>query len=152
MELQSTVDFHMPYCLLLYQVETWRDYMKNIETKAAARTSACRPLSPSSSYNGKASWTAAQTFRQMLKGERLFGDELLNKLRSLEPPDFHGQVANFFRFMAATISIVCMETFSKPRKVVHRMPSLILDVYKDPFFFTFGKETTFRGGLLDREQ
>jgi hypothetical protein len=46
MELQSTVDFHMPYCLLLYQVETWRDYMKNIETKAAARTSACRPLSP----------------------------------------------------------------------------------------------------------
>jgi hypothetical protein len=88
----------------------------------------------------------------MLKGERLFGDELLNKLRSLEPPDFHGQVANFFRFMAATISIVCMETFSKPRKVVHRMPSLILDVYKDPFFFTFGKETTFRGGLLDREQ
>jgi len=48
MELQSTVDFHMPYCLLLYQVETWRDYMKNIKTKAAARTSACRPLSPSS--------------------------------------------------------------------------------------------------------
>jgi hypothetical protein len=29
-------------------------------------------------YNGKAPWTAAQTFRQMLKGESLFGDELLN--------------------------------------------------------------------------
>jgi predicted transposase YdaD len=35
MELQSTVDFQMPYRLLLYQVEIWRDYMKNIGKEAA---------------------------------------------------------------------------------------------------------------------
>jgi len=79
MELQSTADFHMPYRLLLYQVEIWRDLLKNIETKEAARKDfRLPPIVPIVLYNGKAPWTAARTFRQMLKGESLFGDELLN--------------------------------------------------------------------------
>jgi NADPH:quinone reductase-like Zn-dependent oxidoreductase len=34
----------------------------------------------------------------------------------------HSQIASFFRFIAANVSIACMVTFRIPRKVVHRMP------------------------------
>ncbi len=35
---------------------------------------------------------------------------------------FHSQVANFFKFIAANTSIVCVATFSKPRYLVQRIP------------------------------
>jgi len=79
MELQSTVDYQMPYRLLLYQVEIWRDLLKNIKPQEAARKDfRLPPIVPIVLYNGKAPWTAAQTFRQTLAGEDLFGEELLN--------------------------------------------------------------------------
>jgi hypothetical protein len=39
MELQSTVDFQMPYRLLLYQVEIWRDFVGNIPKSNLRRKS-----------------------------------------------------------------------------------------------------------------
>jgi hypothetical protein len=49
-----------------------------------------------------------------------------NNNRSFEPPDFHSQVANFFKFMAAKVSIACKDTFSNNWKVIHRMPCFSL--------------------------
>lgn len=37
LELQSTVDFQMPYRLLLYMVEIWRTVLKDTDAKEAAR-------------------------------------------------------------------------------------------------------------------
>ena len=35
---------------------------------------------------------------------------------------FHVQFAIFFKFMAAKVSIACMDNFLSPLKVVHRIP------------------------------
>ena len=37
LELQSTVDFQMPYRLLCYMVEIWRSVLKDTDRKEAAR-------------------------------------------------------------------------------------------------------------------
>ncbi|WP_135550484.1 Rpn family recombination-promoting nuclease/putative transposase [Paenibacillus cymbidii] len=79
MEMQSTVDFQMPYRLLLYQVEIWRDIRNNTDPDAAARKSFKLPaIVPIVLYNGEAPWTANTTFRGGIAGDGRFGDELLD--------------------------------------------------------------------------
>lgn len=79
MELQSSVDYRMPYRLLLYQVEIWR-YLLESNTKAMEnrKTFQLPPIVPIVLYNGEAKWTASRQFRQLLSHEHMFGTELLN--------------------------------------------------------------------------
>ncbi|MFD3272931.1 Rpn family recombination-promoting nuclease/putative transposase [Paenibacillus dendritiformis] len=79
LEMQSTVDFLMPYRLLLYQVEIWRYLMKDQEkTKGKPKAFRLPPIVPIVLYNGKRRWTASRQFRQLLANETMFGSELLN--------------------------------------------------------------------------
>ncbi|GIP30864.1 MULTISPECIES: Rpn family recombination-promoting nuclease/putative transposase [Paenibacillaceae] len=79
LEMQSKVDFQMPYRLLLYQVEIWR-YLLNDEKKAQANRKSFRlpPIVPIVLYNGKQRWTAHRQFRKLLDNEEMFGRELLD--------------------------------------------------------------------------
>lgn len=79
LEMQSKVDFQMPYRLLLYQVEIWR-YMLKDEKKARTRQKSFRlpPIVPIVLYNGKQRWTAERQFRKLLGHEKMFGSELLD--------------------------------------------------------------------------
>ena len=79
LELQSTVDFQMPYRLLFYMVEIWRDILKNTGKKEAERKGFRLPaIVPVVLYNGAGAWTAARSFRQMLKATELFSERLLD--------------------------------------------------------------------------
>jgi predicted transposase/invertase (TIGR01784 family) len=79
MEMQSTVDFQMPYRLLLYQVEIWRDVLKNTSKEAAERKEfRLPPIIPIVLYNGEATWTAVRSFREMVANHTVFGSELLD--------------------------------------------------------------------------
>lgn len=79
MEFQSSVDYRMPYRLLLYQVEIWRYLLENRPEGMANRKSfQLPPIVPIVLYNGKAKWTAKRQFRQLLSHEDRFGSELLN--------------------------------------------------------------------------
>ena len=44
MEMQSKVDFQMPYGLLLYMVELWRGFLKNINEGEAKRKEFKQPV------------------------------------------------------------------------------------------------------------
>jgi hypothetical protein len=71
-EMQSTVDFEMPFRLLEYQVEIWRHWLKHEDET--------RPLPvivPIVLYNGEPPWTASRKFREILDGEHLFGPKEL---------------------------------------------------------------------------
>jgi predicted transposase/invertase (TIGR01784 family) len=79
MEMQSTVDFQMPYRLLLYQVEIWRDVLKNTSKEAAQRKEfRLPPIIPIVLYNGETPWTAGRSFRETVANHTTFGSELLD--------------------------------------------------------------------------
>lgn len=79
LEMQSSVDFRMPYRLLLYQVEIWRYWLQNEEEALSNRKSfQLPPIIPIVLYNGKKKWTAERQFRKLLSSEKMFDSELLN--------------------------------------------------------------------------
>ncbi|MDF2670670.1 MAG: hypothetical protein K0R67_2976, partial [Paenibacillus sp.] len=79
LEMQSNVDFRMPYRLLLYQVEIWRYLLQNQEKDKAKRKDFRLPaIVPIVLYNGKRPWTASRQFRKLLANEQMFGSELIN--------------------------------------------------------------------------
>jgi predicted transposase/invertase (TIGR01784 family) len=78
-EMQSVVDFQMPYRLLLYMVEIWRDFLKNINPEIAARKEFKLPaIIPITLYNGAGNWTAEQSLKEYLTGFGQFGEYVLN--------------------------------------------------------------------------
>lgn len=79
LEFQSKVDFQMPIRLLFYMTEVWRDVLKNTDRKETKRKSFKLPaIIPIVLYNGKNSWTAKTSFREILSGNELFEDNILN--------------------------------------------------------------------------
>ncbi len=79
MELQSTVDYLLPYRLLLYMTEIWRDIIKNISEKEARQKSFRLPvIVPMVLYNSKSRWTVPVNFKETLNSYDIFDDQVLN--------------------------------------------------------------------------
>ena len=79
LELQSTVDFQMPYRLLCYMVEIWRTDLKNTDSSVAARKTFKLPaIVPCVLYNGTDNWTAVRSFREMLERHEEFDEFALD--------------------------------------------------------------------------
>jgi predicted transposase/invertase (TIGR01784 family) len=78
-ELQSSVDFQMPYRLLQYMLEIWRDYLKGVDPEIAERKDHKLPvIIPMILYNGEGNWTACRSFKETLAGADLFGEYVLD--------------------------------------------------------------------------
>lgn len=79
LELQSTVDNTMPFRLLQYMVEIWRDVYKNTPEKERKRKNfRLPPIVPAVLYNGKRGWTACRSFRDYQSGQEHFPGNLLD--------------------------------------------------------------------------
>ncbi len=79
MELQSTVDFLVPYRLLLYMQEIWRDILKNTPENETKKKGFRLPLIvPMLLYNGSDRWTVPLTFRETLSSYEDFGEMAVN--------------------------------------------------------------------------
>lgn len=79
LEMQSSVDFQMPFRLLSYMLEIWRDILKNTDKNEAARKDFRLPvIVPIVLYNGKQEWTAQRTFKETLNAHELFDDYIVN--------------------------------------------------------------------------
>lgn len=76
LELQSTVDALMPWRLLLYQVEIWRQALADRVQRGEGRPR-LPVVVPIVLYNGSAPWTAPLSFRELLAGEERFDGEAL---------------------------------------------------------------------------
>ncbi len=72
-ELQSKVDFLMPYRLLLYMVEIWRDVYRdtpeNIREQKGFRFPSVVPIVL---YNGKYKWTASMKYKDIVNQNNVF--------------------------------------------------------------------------------
>ncbi|HSV32163.1 MAG TPA: Rpn family recombination-promoting nuclease/putative transposase [Atribacteraceae bacterium] len=90
LELQSRVDFLMPYRLLLYMTELWRSIVQDVNGKRATRKDYRLPvIVPVVLYNAPHPWTAPRHFRETLYGEKLFDTHLL---------DFRYHLVNVFSY------------------------------------------------------
>lgn len=79
LELQSTVDYLMPFRLLLYMVEIWRDIYNNTPEGERERKGFRLPaVVPAVLYNGANNWTAALHFKEILAGYRQFEEHVLD--------------------------------------------------------------------------
>ncbi|WP_206812035.1 Rpn family recombination-promoting nuclease/putative transposase [Paradesulfitobacterium ferrireducens] len=77
LELQSTVDYGMPFRLLLYMVEIWRDIYNNTAVEERERQGFRLPvIIPAVLYNGEGNWTAAQDFRAMLNNATAYANHI----------------------------------------------------------------------------
>ncbi|MQL53263.1 Rpn family recombination-promoting nuclease/putative transposase [Desulfofundulus thermobenzoicus] len=82
LELQSTVDHLMPFRLLLYMVEIWRDIYNNTLAGERERKGFRLPaIVPAVLYNGRRSWTACRSFREYQAGHERFPGYLLHPFR-----------------------------------------------------------------------
>jgi hypothetical protein len=79
LELQSTVDYTMPFRLLVYMVELLRKIF--METEPNIRESASYALPaviPIVLYNGAENWTAKKSFKEYLSGYELYGGRVID--------------------------------------------------------------------------
>lgn len=79
LELQSTVDHTMPFRLLQYMVEIWRDIYKNTPNKKRKRKNYKLPLIiPAVLYNGEKKWTVRKSFKEYQWGYEHFPSNILD--------------------------------------------------------------------------
>ncbi len=79
MELQSTVDFQMPYRLLRYMTEIWRDVVKNTKEKERRKRDFRLPaIIPMVLYNGSDNWTVPLEFKGMLNTAGVLAEHIVN--------------------------------------------------------------------------
>ncbi|MBO8129871.1 MAG: Rpn family recombination-promoting nuclease/putative transposase [Peptococcaceae bacterium] len=79
LELQSTVDYTMPFRLLLYMTEIWRDVYNNTPKDERERKDFRLPaVIPAVLYNGANRWTASINFKEILSGYRKFEKHILD--------------------------------------------------------------------------
>jgi predicted transposase YdaD len=78
LEMQSDVDQLMPYRLLSYMTEIWRDVLKNAGKDAYKRNFALPVIIPIVLYNGKREWSTPLRFKEKLADADKLGEEVLD--------------------------------------------------------------------------
>nr|WP_244262315.1 Rpn family recombination-promoting nuclease/putative transposase [Thermoanaerobacter wiegelii] len=79
LELQSKVDFQMPYRLLLYIIEVWREILKDTSLNRQKRKDYKLPaIIPIVLYNGINRWTACLSFKETIDSYELFGENIVD--------------------------------------------------------------------------
>jgi predicted transposase YdaD len=79
LEIQSTVDFQMPYRLLVYMVEIWREILKDLaDGQEKLKEFRLPSIIPLVLYNGKNNWTACSSYKEYLSGYEIFGDNIID--------------------------------------------------------------------------
>ena len=79
LELQSRVDYRMPYRLMLYIVEILRHYYNSSDPKARVRKDFKFPaVVPIVFFSGSRKWTVPTNLREMFDGHKKFGGSLLD--------------------------------------------------------------------------
>jgi predicted transposase/invertase (TIGR01784 family) len=79
LELQSEVDFTMPFRMLRYMVELLNYIFKNTDEKIRERKNFRLPaIVPIILYNGDDNWTAARSYREYTENHEIFGDSIID--------------------------------------------------------------------------
>jgi hypothetical protein len=79
LELQSSVDRLMPYRLLMYMVQIWKEELKNIKyTEAQKKNFKLPAIVPIVMHNSGQKWNVSRNFKDMLNETKSFGNHLVD--------------------------------------------------------------------------
>ena len=79
LELQSSVDRIMPYRLLMYMVQIWKNELTNVKyTDSQNKNFKLPAIVPIVLYNGTSDWDAVLRFRDLLSESEIFGEYLVD--------------------------------------------------------------------------
>ncbi len=156
LELQSTIDFQMPHCLLFYMIEIWRNFLKNIPESETKRKGFRLPaIVPLVIYNGPGKWTMPQNYRELLSGQELFADHVLNfkyilidinRFREEELLELPNLIKTVFLMDRAKNSVEVMQQFSKTESILKNF-----DVSDYQLFKTWAKNILSRGLPVEKQ-
>jgi predicted transposase YdaD len=77
LEHQSSVDFSIPFRLVVYLIDIWRDFYRNADKELRTQKSfRLPPVFPIVLYNGKEPWTVSPSLKGIVEQGELFGDFL----------------------------------------------------------------------------
>ena len=129
LELQSTVDHTMPFRLLQYMVEVWRDVYNNTPERERMRKGFRLPaIVPAVLYNGKKGWTASRNFREYQSGHERFAGRLLDFSYILFDVVRYDE-EDLYRAANVVSSVFYLDQTVDPRELVGRIRKLA-DVLK----------------------
>lgn len=130
LELQSTVDHTMPFRLLQYMVEVWRDVYKNTpDNERKGKGFRLPSIVPAVLYNGKSGWTARRSFREYQSGHGMFPERLLDFSYILFDVVRYGE-EDLHRASNVVSSVFYLDQTVDPRELVARL-SKLADVLKE---------------------
>ena len=129
LELQSTVDQTMPFRLLQYMVEIWRDFYNNVPKRERRHKGFRLPaIVPAVLYNGKQGWTARRSFREYQSGHERFSRHLLDFSYILFDVVRYGE-EDLRRVANVVSSVFYLDQAAGPLEVTGRLRMLV-DILK----------------------
>ncbi|GEA15390.1 transposase [Moorella sp. E308F] len=124
LELQSTVDYLIPFRLLLYMVEIWREIYNNTpQHERESKHFRLPPIIPAVLYNGAGSWTAALSFKEMLDSYRDFSGHLLDFRYLLFDVNRYSE-EELIRAANLIASVFLLDQRMRPEELVGRLQKL----------------------------
>jgi predicted transposase/invertase (TIGR01784 family) len=124
LELQSKVDYRMPYRLLLYITEILRHYYNKADAKERKRKNFKFPVViPIVFYSGGQKWTVPTNLKEMFDGYEQFGDSLINFNYSLVAVNGYDEAAvkDFHsKLLKITMLFEMAKSYSESREVVNK--------------------------------
>jgi len=150
MELQSTVDYLIPYRLLLYMTEIWRDIFKNVSEKEAKRKSFRLPvIIPIVLYNGQKKWNVPVNFKETLDSYEMFEDQVLNfKYILINVHSFQEEeLINLSNLIGSVFLLDRGDSIEENLRSLKRLSDNIEKLEPDEFelFFSWAKNILMRG-------
>ena len=124
MELQSTVDYTMPFRLLQYMVEIWREIYNNTAMEERERKDFRLPaVIPAVLYNGRNNWTARLEFKEILADYQRFEKHILNFHYILFDVNRYNQV-ELYRMANLISSIFMLDQTMSHQELIGRLRKL----------------------------
>ncbi|MGQ9558726.1 MAG: Rpn family recombination-promoting nuclease/putative transposase [Desulfurispora sp.] len=142
LELQSTVDYLMPFRLLLYMVEIWREaYSNTSQNERDSKNFRLPAIVPLVLYNGRPRWTAATSFQDILAGNEQFAGHLLNFNYELISVQSYSdqQLMRLANLVAAVFMLDKSRNLKQVFKTLRRLQRVLSQMTPDDFqrFKTF---------------
>ena len=126
LEFQSSLDYRMPLRLFFYISEILREYAKNAEHKAYDKKLKIPAVVPLVLYNGKAEWDVPTSFRDIVKNEELFGDNIIDFKYNLFDVNNKYSKEELIKEKSVTSAIFLLDQKIEPKEFLDRIKTIAL--------------------------